>query len=125
MLAGSINAGYADGSGDKAKFYNPYGVVYNSTDKCCYVADYSSHVIRKVSPSGTWFFFDLILIFYSGEVTTFCGSQKPGWQDGQPSTAQFYYPVGITYLRETGELFVASYQNNRICKVSPNGKTRH
>lgn len=50
VLAGST-AGYADGVGTAAKFFNPYGITLDP-DGNILVADFSNGRIRKVTPAG-------------------------------------------------------------------------
>jgi sugar lactone lactonase YvrE len=50
-LAGSGNAGYADGQGTAASFNTPAGVAVDAEGNV-YVADSASNKIRKVTPSG-------------------------------------------------------------------------
>ncbi|CAD7841173.1 hypothetical protein S1OALGB6SA_283 [Olavius algarvensis spirochete endosymbiont] len=48
-LAGS-SAGHADGIGTEAQFYGPTGVAVDSSGNI-YVADFSNHRIRKITPA--------------------------------------------------------------------------
>jgi sugar lactone lactonase YvrE len=50
-LAGSGTAGNADGTGTKASFNQPWGLIVGA-DSNIYVADESNHAIRKITPKG-------------------------------------------------------------------------
>ncbi|MBL7998725.1 MAG: SMP-30/gluconolactonase/LRE family protein [Candidatus Kapabacteria bacterium] len=102
-LAGST-AGFLDSSGRYALLNNPSGIAV-SKEGTLYVADRNNHRIRTISTSGA--------------VKTFAGSTV-GAMDGKGTAAQFNYPRGIA-LDETGKLYVADAQNNRIRRVSKTG----
>ncbi|MDR3688648.1 MAG: hypothetical protein P4L46_04655 [Fimbriimonas sp.] len=94
-LAGSATAGYADGSGASAQFTNPVGVAADSAG-ICYVADYSNHRIRAISPSGV--------------VSTVAGNGSSGHVDGPGASAQISFPVGIAVL--PGGTLITGSQND-------------
>ena len=48
-LAGSGRAAREDGGPDTCSFNNPRGIVVHEESHTCFVADYYSHAIRKVS----------------------------------------------------------------------------
>jgi hypothetical protein len=48
---GGANAAYADGAGSNAGFNKPIGLVVDAAGTI-YLADYSNHLIRKVSAAG-------------------------------------------------------------------------
>ena len=102
-LAGSTG-GFADGTGSSAQFYFPVSVCVDVSGNV-YVADYGNHRIRKISPTGS--------------VTTLAGSTT-GFADGNGSTAQFNFPFGIA-LDNSGNVYVADANNNKIRKISPAG----
>ncbi|MDR1849013.1 MAG: hypothetical protein LBQ75_03135 [Zoogloeaceae bacterium] len=104
-LAGSGKEGFADGEGYSAQFGYSYGIAIDAAGNL-YVADASNHRIRKVTPKGI--------------VSTFAGGEK-GFADGQGNAAQFNRPSRIV-IDATGNLYVADMENNRIRKVSPEGK---
>lgn len=104
-FAGSKTAGYADGSGQAAKFKLPAGICIDSKG-VIYVADQGNHRIRMISPEGI--------------VSTLAGSGQPGFADGKGTAAKFHAPTGIA-VDSAGYVFVTDLVNNRIRKISPNG----
>jgi hypothetical protein len=106
-LAGSAgNPGSTDGTGSVARFNNPSGVAADNTGNV-YVADYSNHTIRKITPTGV--------------VTTLAGSAGvSGSTDATGSAAQFYYPGGVA-VDASGYVYVADRLNNTIRRITPTG----
>ncbi len=72
-LAGSGSAGFADGAGAAAQFYNPSGVAVDGEGNFI-VADQSNHRVRKIAPDGT--------------VSTLAGSGIRGFADGAGAAAK-------------------------------------
>jgi sugar lactone lactonase YvrE len=103
-LAGST-AGFADGTGAAAKFMQPLDVVADDQGNV-YVADNTSHRIRKVTPAGV--------------VTTLAGDGTAGYQDGTGTATRFRNPSGLT-LDLDGNIIVADRLNHRIRKITPAG----
>ncbi|MDR0233551.1 MAG: hypothetical protein LBI31_01900, partial [Zoogloeaceae bacterium] len=97
--------GSADGTGNAARFKEPYGVTIDAAGNL-YVADSGNHSIRKITPKG--------------EVSTLAGSGEEGFADGEDIDARFAYPAGIA-IDAAGNLYVADSQNHRIRKVTPKG----
>lgn len=89
-LAGNGKNGFADGPGTTAQFFWPGGVAVDRAGNV-YVADYGTHRIRKVEPSGT--------------VSTFAGSGTTGTSDGVGVTAQFTLPEAVA-VDAHGTVFV-------------------
>jgi sugar lactone lactonase YvrE len=102
-LAGSTNAGYADGPIGTAKFRAPSGVAVDRVGNV-YVADYNNHRIRQITPDGM--------------VKTLAGTNS-GYADGPGGTAQFNAPFSLAVDR-VGNVYVADYNNNRIRKIENN-----
>jgi hypothetical protein len=70
-----------------------------------YVADYSNHTIRKVTPTGA--------------VTTLAGSAgQSGSADGTGGAARFYDPNGVA-VDSGGNIYVADSDNSTIRRVTP------
>lgn len=102
-VAGTTS-GYLDGVGTIAKFDYPNGICIDGNNNL-YVAEYFSHKIRKITPTGV--------------VSTIAGSTW-GFTNGQSTTAQFRYPTGIG--RDTsGNLYVTDSGNNMIRKITLSG----
>jgi streptogramin lyase len=101
-LAGSGEAGFADGTGTSAKFNQPTGVAMDHEGNVI-VADYSNNRIRTVAPSG--------------EVTTLAGSGIAGFADGEGPEARFNHPTDI-FVDSDGKIIVADFGNHRIRQIS-------
>jgi sugar lactone lactonase YvrE len=106
-LAGTPSGyGAADGSGSLAQFSTPVGLAMDAGGNT-YVADYTNHTIRKVTPAGV--------------VTTVAGSAgNPGSANGVGSAARFKNPNGVA-IDTSGNLYVADYGNSTIRKITPDG----
>ena len=104
-IAGSGNAGFADGVGSAASFNRPSAVAVDSYGNV-YVADDLNHRIRTISPFGN--------------VSTLAGSGAAAYTDGMGLAASFCRPFGVA-IDYNGTLYVADYCNYRIRKISPSG----
>ncbi|MES2389439.1 MAG: hypothetical protein V4543_15660, partial [Bacteroidota bacterium] len=104
-FAGNGTNGFANGTGAAASFNQPYGMAKDASGNI-YVADYSNHLIRKVTPQGV--------------VSTFAGTGTGGHDDGTLTTATFFYPRDLTF-DPFGNLFVAEFGNRSIRKITPAG----
>ena len=98
-LAGG-SQGDANGTGEAAQFYYPYGVAVDAAGNI-FVADTFNQKVRKITPAGA--------------VTNFAGSTG-GSTDGAATAAQFNYLTGITVAAD-GTVFVADKDNHRIRKI--------
>jgi sugar lactone lactonase YvrE len=102
-LAG--HSGTNDGTNSLARFGYPAGVAVDINDNV-YVADWTNHTIRKVTPVGT-----------NWVVTTIAGEAgNPGFMDGSPG--QFDYPNGVA-VDTNGNVYVADTANAAIREVTP------
>ena len=103
-LAGA--AGSADGTGSAARFRDPRGVAVDSAGNV-YVADYSNHTIRKITPAGV--------------VSTLAGlAGNPGSDDGTGNAARFSQPAGVA-VDSAGNVYVADTFNHTIRKITSAG----
>ena len=101
-LAGlTASAGSADGTGNAARFYGPYGVAVDGAGNID-VADTGNSTIRKITPAGV--------------VTTLAGlAESMGSADGVGSAARFSWPSGVA-VDGAGNIYVADSANNTILK---------
>ncbi|HEY9857155.1 MAG TPA: NHL repeat-containing protein [Stenomitos sp.] len=63
---------------------------------------------------------DITLATLDNLVMTLAGDTNFGFVDGQGQAARFYQPMGMT-ADDSGNLYVADYQNHSIRKVTPDG----
>ena len=81
-LAGSGEAGDADGVGDAAQFYNPTGIAISPDGSALFVTDCNNNKIRRIEVA-------------TEEVTTIAGSGTRGSTDGVGDAAQFDGPTEV------------------------------
>jgi len=106
IVAGSPEIGSVDGTGADARFVDPAGIAVDELGNL-YVADFSDHTIRKVTPDAV--------------VTTLAGkSGAIGSTDGEGSEARFNHPWGIC-VDKSGNVYVVDRYSNTIRKISPTG----
>jgi sugar lactone lactonase YvrE len=101
-LAGNGDSDTVDGTGAAANFYNPTGADVDSSGNL-FVADTSTHLIRKITPAGV--------------VTTFAGTGGAGSVDATGTSASFSSPRDIV-IDSNDNLFVADYGNHTIRKIT-------
>jgi uncharacterized protein YjdB len=104
-LAGSGDAGAADGTGTAASFNFPTGVAVDAAGNV-YVGDQLNHKIRKITASGV--------------VTTLAGSGTAGAIDAPGASASFNTPGGLA-VDSAGTVYVADQLNNKVRKVTAAG----
>ena len=104
-LAGSGQAGHADGQGADARFNFPCGIAIDG-DGDLFVTEFNGNRIRKVTASGM--------------VSTLAGSGQAGHADGQGADARFNFPAGIA-IDGDGNLIVTEIDGHRIRKVTASG----
>jgi sugar lactone lactonase YvrE len=103
---GSTQAGYRDGTPANAAFNAPSGVAVGP-DGRVFVADYNNNRIRVISADGS-------------QVSTYAGSGRATFNDGQGTLASFNRPSGVA-IDGSGQLFIADYGNNMVRRISPTG----
>jgi sugar lactone lactonase YvrE len=104
-FAGNASSGFADGQGDRARFYQALGLAIDRLNNL-YVADAFNHLIRKITPNG--------------DVTTLAG--RPGTMgcaDGQGSSARFNNPSRLA-VDSKGDVYVVEYAR-AVRKITPGG----
>lgn len=79
-IAGDEKVGYKDGNSVRTAFNGPTGLATDEEGNL-YVADTQNNVIRKISTTG--------------EVTTFAGTTKEGYKDGNVDVADSF--AGLVY----------------------------
>jgi len=106
-LAGTAGVtGSTDATGAAARFNRPVGVATDSTGNV-YVAEFSNHTIRKITPEGA--------------VTTLAGTAGvPGSTDATGAAARFLGPFGVA-TDSAGNVYVADFGNHAIRKITPTG----
>lgn len=104
-VAGTGQAGFADGAGSSAQFNRPEGITIDAQGTL-YIAEYNGRRIRKITSNGT--------------VSTLAGNGNIGAVDGTGGSAEFYAPSGII-IDVHGDLLVTDDGNSCIRKVTPDG----
>ena len=104
-FAGSGSEGSADGTGTAASFNQPVGVAVDGSGNV-YVADYTNHLIRKITSAGV--------------VTTLAGSGSQGSTNGTGTAASFYHPTGVA-VDGSGNVYVGDAGNHLIRKITSAG----
>ena len=103
VLAGDGTAGaVADVAGAAARFRSPTAVAADREGNVV-VADTGNHCLRRILANA------------QHTVVPLAGlCESPGMQDGAPGEARFLTPMGLSFDRASGDLFVADAGNGRI-----------
>ena len=101
-IAGNASNGFSNGKGSAASFGGAMGICMGP-DGNIYIADVYNNMIRKMTPDGT--------------VTTVSGTGNAGFNDGDPSIAQFNQPTNLCFDSK-GNLYVADYGNKLVRKIT-------
>jgi sugar lactone lactonase YvrE len=102
LLAGDMgSSGNVDGVRAAARFAGPGDMAIDGAGDI-YVADFSNHKIRKITPEGA--------------VTTLAGTGARGSADGIGTAAGFFLPAGVA-TDGAGNVYVADTHNNTIRKI--------
>jgi hypothetical protein len=108
-IAGNGDAGYSgDGQpATQAKISQPQGISLSKTGDI-YIADTLNNCIR--------------ILYSNGTIDTFAGNSTPGYfgDGGYALNAELNEPSGVFWV-ETGDVYIADTNNNRIRLVFPNG----
>lgn len=107
-LAGTAgNSGSSDGSGQRASFNQPNGIVVDSSGNIR-ITDSASQLLRSASASGV--------------VSTLAGNAgTAGAADGSGNKASFNQPKGIA-SDAANNMYIADTGNNLLRKVTPGGQ---
>ncbi|WP_336514800.1 SMP-30/gluconolactonase/LRE family protein [Pollutibacter soli] len=100
-FAGTDAFGTEDGQGTAARFMGITGMTCDASGNI-YVAMYSTHSIRKITPSG--------------KVTTIIGVNGPGAIDGHTDSARLKRPMGLA-VDKNGAVLIVDQGNFKIRKL--------
>ncbi len=100
-IAGTGEAGFADGVASRAQFNTPLGLAIDSQGNL-FVADTRNYRIRRITPDGI--------------VSTVAGSGTEGFSDGPAATAKFEFITGLAFDLQ-GNLFISDLSANCIRKL--------
>ncbi len=103
-FAGTGEKGNTDGNATSAKFESPEDLVFDSNGNL-FITDVFN--IRKITPEGI--------------VSTFTGNNKPGFNDGVGSEAQFNSLTRIA-IDKSNNIYVIDTENNALRIVSNDRK---
>ena len=103
----SLKGGYVDGKASEAVFNGVSDVAVSSNGEI-FIADSENNGIRKVDKSG--------------EVITWSGSFKAGYENGSRQRTQYNQPMGIT-IDKDNNIYVADTLNHVIRKIDKNGES--
>ncbi|MEP7372721.1 MAG: NHL repeat-containing protein [Chitinophagaceae bacterium] len=106
-FAGNGKNGIVNGNGDFAQFRTPYFVALDANENL-FTLDVSDSRIRKISPDA--------------DVSTYAGTDTPGFTDGTTAIAQFRASEGGIVADTEGNIYVSDYNNQRIRKISITGQ---
>src|SRR5260221_2446903 len=106
-FAGNDTFGFVNGNGSSAQFENPFLITLDANGNL-YVLDEEDTRIRKISPAA--------------DVSTYAGTNKPGFLNGEASIAQFQWNEGGIVADAQGNVYIGDTFNNRIRKVSIGGQ---
>eukprot|EP01013_Petalomonas_cantuscygni_P008470 TRINITY_DN21196_c0_g1_i1.p1 TRINITY_DN21196_c0_g1~~TRINITY_DN21196_c0_g1_i1.p1 ORF type:complete len:2943 (-),score=595.19 TRINITY_DN21196_c0_g1_i1:530-9358(-) len=90
-----------DGVGAAARFHGPRGIVQHAGTGMLFVAEYTGHTIRAITPARV--------------VTTVAGTGASGHVDGAGVAAEFHGPHGLLLAGE--ELYIAEIGGNRLRRL--------
>ena len=104
VIAGSLTAGFLDGTGLQAQFSSPSALVINPHSNLVYITDSQNNRIRVVTTP-------------TGLVSTLAGNGMAGDFDGLGDAAGFNQPMGIVINSAGTSLFVTCQAGNTLRQV--------
>eukprot|EP01047_Picozoa_sp_COSAG01_P016599 COSAG01_NODE_856_length_13082_cov_23.882009_1_plen_642_part_10 len=104
LLAGSGQAGYAEGTGASAQFNYPAELAVTPDGLTVLVADSGNHRIRRI-------------VLATATVSLLAGSGVAGYANGVGATAQFNQPIGMAVTPDGATAVVADKRNHRIRRI--------
>ena len=111
-LAGSSSSGYQNGAGGAALFSSPAGLAVDLAGDV-FVADAGNNVIREITPGG-------VVSTLAGVAPT-VAQDIPGFVNGAGANARFALPLDVAVDNNTGDVYVADFDNNAIREITPGG----
>ncbi|MFA5107447.1 MAG: IPT/TIG domain-containing protein [Patescibacteria group bacterium] len=106
LIAGSGQAGFADGKGSQAKFNKPYGLAISADGAYLFLADTNNHAIRRITVAD-------------GTVITVAGTGSAGYRDAIGTESMFSYPEYVN-LDSAGNIYVSEVGSQRIRIIETN-----
>ena len=110
---GPTSAGFVDGLGTTARFFQPHGVALNGLRTALYVGDSNNNVIRAINVGMTPPF--LVTTLAGGGAA---GGTADGFADGVGVSARVHRPIGVAWGQGSGlpygAVYVADSTNNAI-----------
>ena len=115
-IAGSTNAGNADGVGNAAQFNNPFGIALDNAGNL-YVTDSGNFTVRRIVPVGTNWMVNTIAgqAGHSGFDDGFGTNATFGGEMGPPLNSL----TGFLVLDGTGNVYVVDAYNYYIRMIMP------
>jgi YVTN family beta-propeller protein len=104
-IAGNNSQSFSEGNGASASFSNPFGITIDPAGNL-YIADTNNQRIRMIDTSGN--------------VTVIAGKEH-SFAEGNGTNASFKNPYGITRDNNTGILYIADTENQRIRMIDTSG----
>lgn len=102
-FAGQATSGTANGIGTAAQFYRPMQLSFDPSDNL-YVADYSNHLIRKITPGAV--------------VTSIAGTGSAGSANGTGTSASFTGPTSVGFDHLNHVLYVVEQGGHRVRRIA-------
>jgi thiol-disulfide isomerase/thioredoxin len=96
--------GDQDGQGSQVRLQHPLGLLWLQKERRVLVADTYNHRVKILDPM-------------SKTLTTWAGSGKPGYRDGNGEDAQFSEPSGIALSPDETYVFIADTNNHCIRRI--------